>query len=205
MIDKKRNFTITNTGENNGLMTGDVYGGITYIQPENTVSTFSLIPSLIEKLAELANVDDEDMERSYKLNPIDLMSYTIEEKIKYNDVIKYKELIREYSLYGSICEQAFNIIDNNNVGIKRKVLRSVSVLYRECKGGILLENRASTQPEMDIIRLNADRILDFVKRDLESRITRNDNLFVEEIDEALMRIICYAFVECKILEKPQVV
>lgn len=116
MIDKKRNFTITNTGENNGLMTGDVYGGITYIQPENTVSTFSLIPSLIEKLAELANVDDEDMERSYKLNPIDLMSYTIEEKIKYNDVIKYKELIREYSLYGSICEQAFNIIDNNNVG-----------------------------------------------------------------------------------------
>ncbi|MMZ71399.1 hypothetical protein D1872_347730 [compost metagenome] len=55
--------------------------------------------------------------------------------------------------------------------------------------------------------MNADKIIDYVKEVLEKRILEDgikDRLFVEDIDMGLIRIICYSFVECKILEKPKV-
>lgn len=207
MINRQPNYLLSNPGQNDGVIAGVVNGDITYIHPTPANKFASLIPVLIEKLADLVNITDEEMERTYKISPSELIIYDIDEKIEYNDVIKYKDLIKEYSLYGNICEHAFNIIDNNDMGIKRRILNSISLLYKDFKGQLLLENKTNEIADIDIIRMNADKIIDYVKEVLEKRILEDgikDRLFVEDIDMGLIRIICYSFVECKILEKPKV-
>ncbi|KHL97006.1 hypothetical protein QW71_03550 [Paenibacillus sp. IHB B 3415] len=207
MINRQPTYSLTNPGQNDGVIAGVVHGDITYIHPTPANKYASLIPVLIEKLADLVNITDEEMERTYKISPSELITYGIDEKIEYNDVIKYKDLIKEYSLYGNICEHAFNIIDNNDMGVKRRILNSISLHYKDFKGQLLLENKTSEIADIDIIRMNADKIIDYVKEVLEKRILEDgskDRLFVEDIDMGLIRIICYSFVECKILEKPKV-
>lgn len=170
MINRQPTYSLTNPGQNDGVIAGVVNGDITYIHSTPANKYASLIPTLIEKLADLVNITDEEMERAYKISPSELITYDIDGKIEYNDVIKYKDLIKEYSLYGSICEQAFNIIDNNDMGIKRRILDSISLLYKKFKGQLLLENRTSVLAEIDIIRMNADKIIDYVKETLEKEL-----------------------------------
>lgn len=153
----------------------------------------------------MTNLSDEEIDRIYKVNEEDLRVYNIPEKITHNQLIKYRYTVEEYSQYGRICEEAFNILDNNNIGIKGKILKDISLLYDECRGDLLLRYRDEDLNLMDIIRKHADEIIEYVKEKLKERIIMDDNttILIEDLNIGLIRIICYAFVECKILEKPR--
>jgi len=206
VIKSRPSNSLSNSGHNNGFMAGEVHGDIIINSTNGTKKLPSLIPQLIEKLAEITDLTDEEIERIYRVNIDDTTAYNINEKISYNNIIKYRSIIDEYSYYGSICDEAFNVIDNNNMGCKRKILRSITLIYKESKGQLLLENGSSGLDEIDIIRKNADRIIDEIKRTLEERIIDDHDgqyICIEDVGVGLIRIICYAFVECKILEKPR--
>lgn len=209
---KKLLNKIDNQGMNTGIISGSVNASKITIN-NNTIDfekkkrrSYSLIPELIKKLAELTNLPEEEMDKLYKVTDDDTKAYGITKKINYNHVIKYKNIINEYSQYCDICKEALNIIDNNNIGSKAKILRSISILYEQCKGDLILQYKKSKMKEIDIIRENADKIIDNIKNILEQRIILDDqsqNISMEDIDIGLVRIICYLFVECKILEKPR--
>ncbi|MDA1919828.1 portal protein [Bacillus cereus] len=203
-IENSGDLSLSNSGENRGVMANVVYGNIYNIQNERKKIP-SLIPRIIEKLAELTNLSDEEIDRIYKVNEEDLRVYNIPEKITHNQLIKYRYTVEEYSQYGRICEEAFNILDNNNIGIKGKILKDISLLYDECRGDLLLRYRDEDLNLMDIIRKHADEIIEYVKEKLKERIIMDDNttILIEDLNIGLIRIICYAFVECKILEKPR--
>ncbi|MBY0118354.1 hypothetical protein [Paenibacillus xylanexedens] len=198
-------MSLENSGKNNGVIVGENHGEITIVHTTKQSKFSSLIPLVVQELAELVNIPDEEMERIYKIDSIELVSYNIPQKIEYNRVIEYRDFINDYSVYGSICDEAFNIIDNNHPGIKRKILNSISMLYKKYKGQLLRKNYKEGINELDIIKDNSDEIIDQVKEELKSRIfedVNGDGIVIEDIEESLIRILCYAFVECKILEKP---
>lgn len=203
MLNSNQQNTASNSGKNSGVIANKI-NQLTLIQQPEKRSCDSLIVKIIEKLAESNNLSDDQL--FYKLTPDQLEGYDIKEKIQYNNVIKYKDIIDEYSQYRNICDEAFNIVDNNNIGLKNKLLRNINLLYKECKGEIRKCYTNTKLNEVDIIRENSDNIIDNVKSKLEQKILSNSNekdLFVEDIDIGLAKIICYAFVECKILEKPR--
>ncbi|MBX4265894.1 portal protein [Clostridium estertheticum] len=215
MLNNKHYNTLSNSGQNSGVVAGVINGHIAvttnvnnlYTIPKNNTNKISsLVSGLIEKLAELSCISDEYVEQVYKIYKSDTIIYDIPKKISYNNIIKYKCIIAEYSKYEGICEEAFNIIDNNNIGIKTKILRNINLYYMEYKGQILLQHRDEDIDEIDVIRENADIIIDNVKDRLQLIINEEDmtqNIFQEDINIGLIIIICYAFVKCKILERPR--
>lgn len=187
---------------NSGVVAGVINGDV-YISKSNNKG-HSLIPSVIEKLSEITNVDEEYLEKKFKIEPIELEEYKIPDKIEYNKVIIYKEIIDEYSEYSSICEHAFNVLDDNNMGIKRKILEYIKLLYRKVKGKLIKNNPKIDS--MELIRQNSDEIIEQVIEILKKEINTDDKgrtIAIELIEVALSRIICYAFIKCKILEKPR--
>ncbi|MFP3471875.1 hypothetical protein R0J90_17665, partial [Micrococcus sp. SIMBA_144] len=87
----------------------------------------------VEALAEITVLPEEEIDKVYKVKKEDLTSYDIPKKITHNNLIKYKDVIEEYSQYGRLCEQAFNIVDNSMMGAKGKILRDIRHLYRGFK------------------------------------------------------------------------
>ena len=203
-VEESREYVkIENSGDNSGVIANTVHNLTVHQVPRR--STQSLIPVLIEELAKFNDLTEEELEKDYRVNIDDLKEYNIPEKITYNCVIKYKEIIDEYSQYGAICNEALNILDNNKIGTKTRVLKSINLSYQTSKGEYLLRHRDENLEEMDRIRECADNIIDDVKNTLLERVYNDTTRLIDEedIEIGLIRIICYAFVECKILEKPK--
>lgn len=213
MAKNKPNVSLGNEGENQGVMAGEIHGqvdnsrnyNIILPERENQRKYPSLIPPIVEALAMLTVLPEEEIDKIYRVNKEDLTSYDIPKKILYNNLIIYKDVIDEYSQYGLICEEAFNIVDNSMMGAKGKILRDIRHLYRKFKGQLLREYQSTELEAIDIIRQNADLIIDMIKTELEKRILADGdiNILVEDLEDGLIRILCYSFVECKILEKPR--
>lgn len=211
MTKSSQKDSVSNIGNNEGVMANEVKGDVNnYIinptEAEEKRRFPSLIPKLVKALAELTIISDEEIEMKYKIDEWDLEPYKIDEKISYNNLVEYKDEIEDFSLYGQICEKAIEIIDDSNIGSKSKILNDINALYRKCKRKILRNYRDYKKENVTIIRENSDRIIDMVKNELEQRIRNSGEYYdflEEDIEGPLIRIICYAFVECKILEKPR--
>lgn len=190
----------TNNLENTGTVLGDMIGEQnTYIMQMICQNNYTKIPTLLTDLIKmLANVNEDELDEEF----LDIIPYKIDEKIEYNNVKKYKYIIVEYSKFYNTCENILNTMDNYNVGSKRKILDSIKIQYNKILGDLLL---SSNKSRIETIRDNADKIIEKVENILRNRIEQqvNENLTQEEIDIGLLIIICYAFSECKILDKPK--
>lgn len=193
-------MTIKNNGDNNGVIAKKVTGPINiYNNFKETKKISSLLPNFIEILSDiyLKSTDPSNNDGI----PI---QYNIEDKIEYNNLIRYKYIVEDYGLYYTICSTALNIVDNNKIGSKKKILNSIREYYREEKRDLLSRHNFETI-EIDIIRANADSIIDAIKSKLEKTIYKyynNEKLDYEDIAICCPIFICYAFAECKILERP---
>lgn len=190
----------TNNIENTGTVYGNMLGTQNnYIKNTFIQNNYSNIPTLLTDLIKmLANVDEDELDEDI----FDIVPYRTDEKIEYNNVKKYKYIIVEYSKFYNSCESILNAMDNYNVGSKRKLLRSIKIHYDKVLGELLANSEKS---RIETIRDNADEIIEKVENILRNRIEQQEsrNLTQEEIDIGLLIIICYAFSECKILDKPK--
>ncbi len=168
-----------------------------------TIYTTSTIKSSI--LASLLKIMiDEDSLNENNTKKPNLETYDIEAKIKYNNVIKYNAIIEKYYSYCSICQDTLNKLDDIKPRAKSKILNAINDKYLLLKGE-LLKDKVATDEEIDIIRKNADIILDNIKEYYltQAKITESLNAYdLEEIGTNIIAFIVYCFVECKILERP---
>lgn len=193
---KKEEYQIENSGYNQGLMFANNEGNINVILQQAVK-----IPSLISTVvATLGNICSE-MEMSSGND--DYRKYTPDDKIEYNCVIKYKDIIKYYSAYYFTCEKHLNAYDDSNIRGKAKILGCVHEWYMEAKGDILLRNRDSKKAEIDIVRENSDDIIDMVKeRILRAVMDSHESMYREDMVQGIACFTCFCFMECKILEKP---
>lgn len=182
---------ISNEGTNNGTIIGT--------QNVNNYNNYIKVPTLLSSLIKkLCNVFDENPSNS----DIIILPYTPEEKIAYNNVIQYKYIIMDNSKYYTICNSILDTLDNHNIGCKSKILKSIKLKYDEIVGELLLDN--SQAEKIELIRKNADNIINKMKDFLRIRLEQGDEMLTQEdIDCGLAIIVVYAFLECKILENPK--
>ncbi len=186
----------TNNLNNKGQVQGDMIG----TQVNNYFEKkYSKIPSILtELIKQLASIDEED-----ENNDVDVSPYNPEEKIEFNHVIKYKEILMEYTKFYINCDNILNSIDNYNPGRKNKILKSVKIIYDKTVGEIMLSHIKANR--IEIVRNNSDMIIELVERELRQRIENDsisESLTQEDVDIGLLIFICYAFNKCKVLEKP---
>lgn len=125
------------------------------------------------------------------------IEYDIEQKILYNDVNDdWQELIEEYYSYDIIFSNALDV--SNTDGIMNKVvfLNSLKQYYLRAKNELLDDTK-----NQDEIRLRSTAILDHVVQEHMEYLSKNNEADYEDI-YLIKIIICYGFIECKILEKP---
>jgi hypothetical protein len=190
---------VENKGTNNGSMVGINYGTII-----NNLTTSKKLPSLIMNIVKSLSSaciecdPDDDIK--------DLQPFDTEEKINYNCVIQYREIIEMYSTYYTICDNIMNILDNSNSGSKEKILFCVLTWYRQSKGRVILSLKDSGDTTIQIVRNNSDFIFETVMEKINQELSNSDNFSdasIEELTIGLMCFTCYCFMKCKILEKPK--
>ena len=195
MINK--NIKMENSGENSGVMVQENHGTI-HIDSKKAPKIPSLISDVIKLLGNVCMEEDLD-------ETINIQEFKVDDKIEYNCVIAYRELITEFSMYYWKCDRFLNAYDNSHIRGKAKILQCIRIGYLNAKGKVLLENKESEKKVEDIIRDNSDRIIDMVKDYILEKIKESGEMeitYQEDIELGIISFICYCFMKCKILEKP---
>jgi hypothetical protein len=116
-----------------------------------------------------------------------------QEKIQYNNVVRYKPIIEEYKVYQGKLNKLYEEIEKAGSTRKEFLLRNVKNIY--------LKEKAEFDT-IEKIRANADNIIDSIKDTLWD-LVENTDLDRELIEVALIVLIVDAFMRCNILEEPQ--
>ena len=199
MLDKKES-TLNNQGSNDGLQVG-INNGSIIIQAK--AKTISILSQVIKNISKNIAVNEE-----VDLKNKNLIPFKIEEKIKHNIILKYKRKFEKYKMYYSICDQVLNMFDDSLTNNKEKLLNNINDMYNDVIGEFIYEKQCREEIYDDIDNIDlikeeklADKIIDLVMDKLRKRL--GDDILEEDKDFGLNIIMCYAFVKCKILEKPE--
>lgn len=150
-------------------------------------------PSLLkDAINAVANINWEEIEEPESLHAFDLR-----EKIRYNALKKKVGLIEEYKSYHSRINTLYEEIEKQGSFKKEKLLRNIRYLYIKVKGKYVLD----AEDPLEIIRLNADNIIDDIYEEIYSKLGEMDT-YEEDIVLAINLIMVDAFMRCKILEEP---
>ena len=128
-------------------------------------------------------------------------SFSVEDKISYNDVVESRSIIQEYSGYQGKINALYSEFERAGNGRKTSLLRNVKSTYLEAKGKILGDDQSFNN-----VRAHADQLIEYVKRRLHEQVDaslNNDSaLPYEDVEFAVSIVMVDSFMRCKILEEP---
>lgn len=180
-----------------------------YVSPTlNIVRSPSIFMSLVSLIASSNYVGEKNL-------PEDYSTYNIDEKIEYNDIIKYRQKIEDYYLYNSMIERSYQTLNEKVPAAREKALTRINSHYKDCIGELQVKHKdllkkASDKIEKnsivrELIKNNSDEIIlcviDNVKKTCLASID-SVGVSIEEIEMHTEYIVFHAFVECQVLEKP---
>lgn len=126
----------------------------------------------------------------------------VEAKIQYNNVCKSRYIIETYKLNTIDLTNVYDALEQEKPGRKEKLL----FVIRNC-----YERQLSTVAQGGVVAItaiqeNSDNILDNILIDLRQKVLESSNLNAdnEDVDIAIRLILADAFIECRVLENPQV-
>lgn len=120
-----------------------------------------------------------------------------QDKITYNNVIRYKPIIEEYKVYQGRLNKIYEEIERQGSAKKELLLMNIKNIYLKEKG---------KYKDIEDIRKNADIIIEAVEHELWGKFEKNNddtiNIPVEAIEIGILIILVDAFMRCNILEEP---
>lgn len=157
---------------------------------KNTIAKYpSVLSILINQIG--SSLLEDEFENIGKKAPI------TEEKILYNNVITYKPIIEEYSIYQGKLNRIYEEIEKQGSSKKSFLLQNIKSLYLKEKG---------KYGSVEVIRDNADLIFENIENEiwriLESSSNLGPGLPFELIKMGILIVMVDAFMRCKILEEP---
>lgn len=161
-----------------------------------TLNKRNVKPSLlIQAINAIADVEfsETEIEKDDKTKP-----FKIKDKIEYNDVRRNRSLIDKYKVYYAKVNSIYKELELQGSFKKTKLLRNISTLYQKIKGRYI---GGSANP-MQVIRDNADNIIEDVEEALLECIEKDGTHHEDDIIFELSIIMVDAFIMCKILEEP---
>ena len=190
--DNEKVYTVSKLKEMKARHEKDIKGKINHSEMITRHST--ILADVIKKISstDIDNTDKNDSTTPFK----------IEEKIEYNKVIKYKNIIEEYRIYQGKINSIYSEIESQGSSHKIYLLKKIKTIYFIAKGKVLKENNS-----INNIRNYADTLIEEVKNSLwkiwEESKNIDENLQWEVIEFCLDIIIVDAFIRCNILEQPK--
>jgi len=128
-------------------------------------------------------------------------AYKINTKLDHNCLIKYRYLVEERFDWYHV-EEIFGKLDkSSNKGDTIK--GEINSTYIEIVGDLKVKNKGV--PDIEIIRENADAIIDHVITNLVELVIKTKNkgyLSIEQIRQGIRHIVAFCIVDCKVLEEP---
>lgn len=115
----------------------------------------------------------------------DTVEYTIEQKIDYNELYKYKEFFDDYMENYNLVKNKIEIINDEDVTFERRLIsyiRSKFIKY-------------------SIKDIDSNELLDKIVSDIEQELKAYSSLELEDISSTHY-IVFYVFAQCKIYKKP---
>lgn len=173
---------------------------VTNIYNEKKTLISSLMPKFIEILYEKVIIYSQDVIKQDDIPD----KFDVEDKIVYNDLKKYRGIAEDYGTYYSCCKDSLNSLDDTYFNSKQRILLSINEYYKEEKRILLTNLDNIPKDSYESIRSNSDKIIDNIKDKLENNIKKDyngENICSEDIEYCLPIFLCFAFMECKILEK----
>ncbi len=154
----------------------------------------STLAGVMPKISEIVRSEVE--------KPNDTKAYDIGEKITHNNIKAFKQIMDEYASFGTKIDELYNEYDNSNPGFKKSVLNYFRTKYLLRKTKLQMDNPNAEL--MDVIRANADTVIQDIYSEFKSALEKTNNLNIpmEDIETCSLAVTCHAFIECKILEKP---
>jgi hypothetical protein len=122
-----------------------------------------------------------------------------ERKIAYNDVKRYVWIIQQYGDFGSQLEEVYKTLNDEKPRIKQRIWNFIKTKYGKIKGELAQEN--PQQDIIEVVKQNADNIIDKVKQELEAGFY-DSQMHIEDVEACLLTVIVDAFINCHILERP---
>lgn len=191
-------YKIDNNGSNQGIIVAHNEGDI-YYTLQRVVKIPSLISTVVKTLGTLC------IEEPLLLSGQSLEDFKPDEKIEYNHVIKYKDIIKKFAAYYWTCDQHLNVYDDSHIRGKAKILNCVHLWYLKAKGNILAQNEKSGKADIEIIREHSDELIDIVTKriiDVVKNSAEFETMLIEDLELGVACFTCYCFMECRVLEKP---
>nr|WP_282556505.1 hypothetical protein [Providencia alcalifaciens] len=180
-----------------------------YLTPSiDIVRSPSIFMNLVEIIASMENFQNHSL-------PDDFTTYDIEEKIDFNEVIKYRSRIEDFYLYNNMIEKSYQALNEKMPAAKEKALNRINQYYIDYIGDLEIENKENLKKIeckiekrkffLQIIKDNSDKIINYVIENVKKTCISSLNctkVSIEEIEMHASYIVFHAFVECKVLEKP---
>lgn len=189
-------YNIDNSGNNEGIIIGENKGNVA-ISIQKAVRIPSLIATIVKSLGGVCSDDEGRSDVPKEFKP--------DEKITYNRVIKYRDIIKNFATFYNVCEEYLNAYDDSNIRGKAKILNCVHLWYLDVKGDLLLENKDSGKSDIEIIQENSDRLITNVRDKIYETVEKSqivDEIYIEDMNLGVTCFTCYCFMKCKVLEKP---
>lgn len=127
--------------------------------------------------------------------------FSIEDKISYNNVINNVALITEYRVYQGKINALYAELQRDGSVKTKAVLNAIKHTYVQAKCALLGSDQSLIN-----IRLNADALIDYVRRKLHELIDESANsdasIEYELVEFAVSILVVDGFMRCKILEEP---
>ena len=155
----------------------------------------SLLKRAIDAIAN-CDFEDKSENETEKNTP-----FNIDEKIQYNMVKRNKPIIDEYKVYYNKISVLYDELESQGSFKKDKLLKNIRRIYLKVKGKYIND----AENEIDVIRENADSIIEDIEDILIGTNGIDNNLFSEDISFGISVVMVDAFMRCKILEKPEAV
>jgi hypothetical protein len=150
----------------------------------------SLLGKVIKAIAD-ADFDEADTGKKESL-----VSFGVDQKIKFNSLIENRYIIETYSGFTSKINAIYGELERDGSFRKENLLKIVNLFYLKVKGKYV--------KSPGDLQANADKIFEGVEEMLMKIVESERNNYQEEIFYGVAIVMTDAFIRCKILEEPPV-
>ncbi len=161
-----------------------------------TYSYLNERPSLLNMV--ITAISEIELDAEEEASSPNMEAFEIEAKIKHNDIKRNKALIDEYKVFYMKVNSLYQILEEQGSFKKENLLRNIRSIYVQIKGKYI----GNDGNPMQIIRDNADNIIEDVQDKLLIMAEKKANNCSEDISFGVSLIMVDAFMRCKILEEP---
>lgn len=172
--------------------------GLKKMKSEHIESVQNKLNKIItnESIYTVINAISQNIDLSIESSGRKPMAFGIKDKIKYNNLRRNAFIIQEYSIYEAVISSTYDELERNGSIKADTVQKLIHDVYLTIKGQVL-----ELDYTVEDLQANADDIFDKVITYFVEKITDNSS-DIGTIELSTRALVTYAFMDCKILEKP---